>query len=368
MSKPENRALQEVYAGQLAQVYRRLAGKAVADTFVSISDHVNLLAHELATLPLSPAVQTLLRSAARPAAAADETTDLRARSMLLQQLITEVRVAIDNQINSIQAALNKYSDMQETLPRLVAGATYQDPALNASLSQFADDVQHRLTAWADRLAENRYDQAAFRNLLVHDVLDIAGLAQVMSGAAEVGFKQQRARWCGIAAQLGVSLNREPPRNQFDLEALAAEFVKPIQLVYEKPGVLRSIAQALSRGKFQDKLAGEVQAGMARLRPEVVAAIAQAWQDVEACWQKITASAIETWLQTTAGADQSGCREMLTQLRRKLDYVADWQAHLQQLTPQQVIASWAQPVRQQAVERLSTRLAAESTQNRPEDQH
>jgi hypothetical protein len=180
----------------------------------------------------------------------------------------------------------------------------------------------------------------------------------MAGAADVGYGLQRERWQSVGSKLDISPPGEPSRTAFDIDAITQEFIIPIQLVYERPGVLKVIAQAFNRGKFQEKLCADIRNGLAQARPYIRSAILSAWEDAEDRWLQLAQAGADNWLKNKTGANRTDTADQLQSLQHKLSNLEKWQASLLEISPVRTLDSWQMQLKQQAVDCLIKRVQTE----------
>lgn len=359
-SESSGRGLAEAYAARLAHHYKRVVARAEAAAGAEIAQQAERLCLALQGVPISAADLATLRNVAAKASSP------RKRDMPVIEALSMLRRAAANADATIGAAagqlaeaLNRFDAMIAAVRQHAADNTYDADGPAAAVSTFCVEVRGRCLRLVDTLAEKRYDSAEYRRLLIDELLDRTKLALLLTEQSEAGFRRQKESWQALLARWGLTLEESPKRAAFELDLLLDHFLAPVQLTYDRPGVLKSVLQAFGRNKFQEKLVAEVEAGLQRLQPQILAMLQADWQAAQSGWLGLAEATIQHWLVAETGSDSSAGRAQLAAWQEKRAVIASTLQRLGDISAVSAISAWREQIRKGAATRLTRRLTAEA---------
>ncbi|NLN19404.1 MAG: hypothetical protein GX162_09050 [Firmicutes bacterium] len=289
---------------------------------------------------------------------ADSSQAITEAVVLMQEL---VRNAIANgcaTAERYESAVSRYDTIAPALDRHTAKLTFAQEAILGQIEQYTRTVQTRLLAQIDRLIDNRFDSAVFQRILIDEVLAQEDLLELLRDIVSAESRRLDASWRKAAASHALTWTDFPLDYNITLDEAIHEFLKPIQLHYERPSAIRSVFLGLGRGKLQDKLIREVSEGMSALTQAVMRLLEHAWQEMAAHYKERAVRALHEWLRTTTGFDRESCIEEAAVIRHKVEALKAMSEQLDQISLTDWLVSKQESLRQAALKRIVWRLESE----------
>lgn len=353
--------LREGYTERLAHSYSRVSTHALAESAAAVAKRgEQLLSLFGDTVPsrLVTAARDVVRQNSNRAGDSHSVGNVERGSTQLRETALAAVSHLKSEAERLQEVVNRYDRMCLAFVRHAAALEFPSDEVQARIERYADEMRERSLSHSDFLAENRYDSAVFRRILVEEVLDQSKLAALVEGIGESISTRLSDGWLGLAQRYGIALARSERDTPIQLEMLVAAFLQPIQLFYERPSVLRSMLQALGRGKFEEKLREEVETGFAEVTGLLRESLVREWEAAATRWQALATSAAQVWFNSFAGEDRDACLARVADRREQARAIATWVKRLEEVTVAHTIYSWGKVVRTGAVSRIAERLHAE----------
>ena len=222
----------------------------------------------------------------------------------------------------------------------------------APFEQFALAAKERAEQQATRLAEGRYELIEYRRMLLEDVLRSSELGTLVAGMQEsISAYQQRA-WSQFAQEQNISVTGTPVWPNVDQAVLVASFFEPFQLLWERPGMLKSVWRARDRARFTEQLMTEMQAGLAQIGATLRIALQKAAQELAKGWQTVAQSAAAAALLADTGRHRATCVARLEQIITQQQQMAAWGEKLADSGPESIFTHWSKGVKDLVAERLA----------------
>jgi hypothetical protein len=346
------------YAARLKHEYTYVAERALFAVHDRITQEVAWLLQHMQAAPLPPALiarfQELGVAPKRLTADAAES-----RIALLRQLVDEAAEFLTTSTTNLAQMGKRYDGIIQVLTQTAAkgdGLTEQTDELLAS---FNAGVRERLQSMVSRLAEARFTAADFTRLLTDELLAGHTLHRLLTEVLESAYQRQMRHWRETANRLHLRSDAAPQQPALDMDALLQTFLEPIQLVYERPNMLRSIAHALSRGRLYDKLTQEINMGLNNLTTYVTEQMRQLYDATEKEWSDLMRRTAAEWFSEQTGIQRDDLETRLSQWEEYKRMLQGWAERLQKITPAQVVRDWQPELTRQALHHLAERIAGDA---------
>lgn len=357
------RSLQQVYAGRLEHSYSLVAAHALAASTALVSGKASQLLSLGSDLPeslLAPIRHVAALSSARSGRAADAASVAGGCSQLRETAQAAVTY-LQQTAGNIEASVFRYDQVCEEYARHAASLEFPAEELDSRVDGYANEVRQRCQSLGELLAENRYDAAVFRRLLVEDVLVQAKLGAFIGSTVENHHRRLHRAWQGAAGAVGLTVPELNSPVFAEPDLLVASFLEPVQLFYERPSVFWGMLQALGRGRFQEKLNAEVSEGLAAMAKVISGMLEQQWKAEVGRWHAAASGAALAWLRGAAGADRHTCMARAAALREQAQAITKWAKDLGDISVRTTLDGWRAAVCNGALRRMAKRVRQEQRQ-------
>lgn len=357
------RSLQQTYAGRLKHSYSLVVAHALATGAKLVTGNALELLSLASNLPES-LLAPVRRIAALGPGRSGKAPDAQSIANGCSQLRKTAQAAVaylQQTAGHLEELVSRYDQACEEYARHTSALEFPAAELGTRVDGYSNEVRERYQSLAELLAENRYDAAVFRRLLVEDVLVQPKLEALITSILAGHHNRLHRLWEGVAGAMGLTVP-EPGSPVFaELELLVASFLEPVQLFYERPNVLRGMLQALSRGRFQEKLNGEVGEGLAAMAKAIFGVLEQHWITEVERWRAAANNAALAWLRDAAGADRHTCMARATSLREQARAITAWVDALEDVSVESILDDWRPAICDGAVRRVAGRVQREQRQ-------
>lgn len=346
-------AINAAYLGRLAHCYVRMSHLAVAHTATSLVNQGRLLQGMLgddAPQQLNESIASL----AGQGGASPRPETIGQALLAMQQVAGEAIAQLSAVVEHREAAVARYDRAVAAFEHQASTPRFVRDAVSLPIEQYAQAIPARLEAQIDSLMKNRYDALVFRQMLVDKVVDRDALVKLLEDLISAQTDELCDGWRGVAERHAVSWPKTLPSSNPGVDEVVNQFIKPIQLFYERPGVIRS-AFGLGRGKFQEKLTSEVDEGVANLTRAALRMVESEWRKVAEHCRHSASSALEEWIRSSTGNDREGCLREAAAARAKIESLQDWLEGVKDLGVARWFASQREPLRRAAAVRIVSRL-------------
>lgn len=277
--------------------------------------------------------------------------------------LAELHEAVAGAISYLRYHVGQAEEQIAQRDRMSAAATEyatdrvsQPPTAETSIQQYVLEIWARYTSLSDTLVDRRYSPADFRRLLVEELLGTDRLAVQMEQTQSAYMAMGRQAWYDWARGCGLSL-AEPTRGPAgDIGPLVEAFLQPIQLEYERPGMIKSVFQALGRGKLEEKLTAEIGTGLEAMSETWESECERVWQAVNSLWHRQAAGAVDDWFRSESGTNLSEAEERLKVRRQRIRDLEQWGAALQAIDAPRLLRNKSEQMRKDAAAHIVRRLA------------
>jgi adenosyl cobinamide kinase/adenosyl cobinamide phosphate guanylyltransferase len=345
--------------GRLAHCYAHLFDVAVAETAASLTSqgrHLQGVLGDEAPKQLRETMASLAGKGGNSPEPETVNQALLAMHQIGQTAITRLR----DVVNRHEAAVAQYDLASAAFEKHASAQFFARDVASAELQQYARTVQTRFQGLIDPLIENRFDALVFRQMLVEQVLAQDALVELLESLADTQANRLCDGWREVAEHHAIPWLGALPQSRLEIDGPVNEFLRPIQLFYERPGVIRSVLR-LGRGKLQEKLAAEVDEGTAKLTRALMRLVEDQWQKTAEHCRSGASRALQEWIRSTTGKDRESCLREVAAARVKIDSLTAWLKNLASLNVTDWLLSKRESVRHAATARIVSRLRAEQRQ-------
>jgi hypothetical protein len=351
-------ALAVRYAAKLTHEYKQVTELALVAAHGQITREVTWLLQNMESAPLPPALIAKFQAlATTPRQLIPISLDERVASLC--QLVVEAVDSLTSGATHLTQLGDRYDSIEQALSRVISGDETLTRQLGPALASFIEGTQARFPSLLSKLVEARFDTPEFTRLLTDELLDQRALHQLLAEILSSALEQQAQRWREAASDQQLRLEGEPQRPTVDMDALLKVFLEPIQLVYERPSMLRSIANALNRGKINDKLTQEINVALTNVGTQVTTQLRQHLSDVEQQWYGLTRQAATTWFVEQTGIRREELETRLSQWEQHRQTLQHWSERLQKITLEHILSNWRSGLTHMALVRIVKRVAGEA---------